>query len=171
MRRYRHPTVCNQKQSRATSNNNNRKPFSIIIFISPFYSNQVIQSWWPNCYHILTGAVQSSLFRLVRVQRRLHGLIGDILFSTLQPTHTNETSYTYGYLWWTRVSKDTKEGAKTRAPLSVIASHIQVFFPPVSSWTAWHVQIRASIQLVQIQVFVNCLISIKATGKPAIRKG
>lgn len=133
MRRYRHPTVCNQKQSRATSNNNNRKPFSIIIFISPFYSNQVIQSWWPNCYHILTGAVQSSLFRLVRVQRRLHGLIGDILFSTLQPTHTNETSYTYGYLWRTRVSKDTKEGAKTRAALSVIASHIQVFFPPLAA--------------------------------------
>lgn len=50
-----------------------------------------------------------------------------------------------------------KEAPQSGVDMFMKASHIWIF--PVSSKTAWHVQIRASLQLIQIQVFVNCLMS------------
>lgn len=59
-----------------------------------------------------------------------------------------------------------KSGPKLCVVMSVRGSQIRVF--PISSRIAWHVQIQASPCLVQMPGFINCLISIKAMGKPAV---
>lgn len=45
------------------------------------------------------------------------------------------------------------------------------FFYCASSRTAWHVQVRYSLQLVHIQDSVNCLLSRKAAGTLAVSSG
>lgn len=52
------------------------------------------------------------------------------------------------------------------ADMFVSTSYIRLF--PVSRGTAWHMYIRASLQLVSIWISVRCLILVKARRNPAI---
>lgn len=78
----------------------------------------------------------------------------------------NKTTF-YGTLnlWRTCVSTDVEES------LSHVqtCSYILVFL--VGSGTAQHVQIRTSLQLIQIRVFVRCLMPIKAATVSSGRLG
>lgn len=68
-------------------------------------------------------------------------------------------------MWQMHVRTDTKE-IPNHVRMSVKTSYICDF--PVSNRIAWHEQIQASMQLVQIQVSVYCLVSIKVTGKSVV---
>lgn len=71
-----------------------------------------------------------------------------------------------GIVWQIHVSTDVKVAQSyVQTCLLKLVSHIWV--SPISSRTAWHIQIWASLQLVQIQDFVNHPMSIKEMEKPA----
>lgn len=59
-----------------------------------------------------------------------------------------------------------KRGPGSCAGMFVSTSYIRLF--PVSRGTAWHVYIRASLQLISIWVRARCLILVKAMGNPAV---
>lgn len=52
--------------------------------------------------------------------------------------------------------------------MSVNTSYIWVF--SVNSRTSWYVQLQASLQLVYNRGSLNCLLSIKVMGRPAVSK-
>lgn len=76
------------------------------------------------------------------------------LISKFLHSHTVANASQYRY----------KRGSKLCADMFVMISCIQGF--PINIRTSWHVKIRASLQLVQVLVFVSCLMPIKMTGKP-----
>lgn len=96
------------------------------------------------------------------------GLLMNIASGSFRPNRFSQIHVIQG-LWktmWRKEQTRTRPSSPVRICLSKLVSHIHVFY--VSSRTSWHVQIQSSLQLVQIQVFISCLLSIKSTGKPAV---